>query len=297
MRQQQPCTLVKSLDDLSSMREAPGPLQTHGSVCFGGAILSPQSQQIQHVVFLRTVGPHHVRDWVGELALSQVIEEAFLSSHLRRKISAGVGELKGVGAPLYLLIAHVLQIVQDLEDQTDHVDQFCDFDFHWTHGLQQSQDQSEQTSGLIKDHLQVVCFGRRLDCVPPDEFHALPSVEVHHLLVEDSHRFRPVREVEQVLLGFEVDVICRIDRLGDSEDFVRRRQAAAQLGAILDVVDPANVSNNRQWRGSRTYSKEALCIMVTVSAMMWLEASSTWNQWLKASMNCLRISFPGIDAT
>ena len=44
------------------------------------------------------------------------------------------------------------------------------------------------------------------------------------------------------------------------------------------------------------YSRDAVCIIVTVRAMISHDCSSTRNQTLNACINCLRISFPGSDA-
>lgn len=106
--------------------------------------------------------------------------------------------------------------------------------------------------------------------------------------------------LEKVLLGLKVDVVGGVDGLGDAVDLMGGGETAAELGVVLDVVDAGEGMSWKEeggGRGGLTYSSEALCSIVTVSAMMLLDTSSTWNQWLRAFNSCRRIPLPGMAAT
>lgn len=107
--------------------------------------------------------------------------------------------------------------------------------------------------------------------------------------------------LEEVLLGLKVDVVGGVDGLGDAVDLMGGGETTAELGVVLDVVDAGEGMSREEegggGEGGGTYSSEALCIMLTVSAMMLLDTSSTWNQWLRAFNSCRRIPLPGMEAT
>lgn len=74
--------------------------------------------------------------------------------------------------------------------------------------------------------------------VAPVKLHSLAAVQVQELFVEDEERLGPVLELSELILGFEVDVVGRVDGLGDAVDFVSGEIAAALFGFVFDVVDP-----------------------------------------------------------
>jgi hypothetical protein len=61
-------------------------------------------------------------------------------------------------------------------------------------------------------------------------------MQVQQLLGEDLDELGVVH-AQQVLQGFEVDVIGRVDGLRGAEDGVRDGDAAAQERGVFDVVD------------------------------------------------------------
>lgn len=62
-------------------------------------------------------------------------------------------------------------------------------------------------------------------------------MEVYHFIVEYRDCRRPVAQAKEQFLCLEVDLVGRVDGLGCTVDFVSAGHAAAEFGAVLDVVD------------------------------------------------------------
>lgn len=62
-------------------------------------------------------------------------------------------------------------------------------------------------------------------------------MEVYHFIVEYRDCLRPDAQAKEQFLCLEVDVVGRVDGLSCTVDFVGAGHAAAEFGAVLDVVD------------------------------------------------------------
>jgi hypothetical protein len=141
-------------------------------------------------------------------------------------------------------------------------------------------------------HLEVIRFGWTGEAVSPEEVHSLAAVQVEQFFGEDLDGAGVVERGE-LLEGEEVDVVGRVDCLGDTEDAVCDGFASAEEGGVFDVVYSAERQIFLGKVGRMTYSRLEVCSMPTTLVMMASLSSGTLNQALNAATNCARISFPG----
>lgn len=155
-------------------------------------------------------------DGEGELALGQILAHALVAAVLARR--------------------QVHVVVADLEDEANDVDQGHAIKAGGRFCLHELDSETEQAARLVADHLEVVILGGAGEGVSPEEVHTLTTVQVDKLLSEHGDGFL-VSKALDLLEGGEVDVVGRVDGLGDAEDVVGDGEATAQLGGVLDVVD------------------------------------------------------------
>ena len=93
----------------------------------------------------------------------------------------------------------------------------------------------EQTSSLPVDHHLVLLLRGTGEVVPPVDLHALPTVELQHLLTEDCDGLR-VSQLQDLLQADEHDVGGAVYGAGLSIDEVSTWLSSPQDGAVLDIV-------------------------------------------------------------
>ena len=93
----------------------------------------------------------------------------------------------------------------------------------------------EQTPSLPVDHHLVLLLRGTGEVVPPVDLHALPPVELQHLLTEDCDRLR-VSQLQDLLQADEHDVGGAVYGAGLSIDEMSTWLASPQDGAVLDVI-------------------------------------------------------------
>lgn len=64
-------------------------------------------------------------------------------------------------------------------------------------------------------------------------------MQIEKLFVEDDKGVRPVGQFPKLILGFEIDVIGRVDGLCDAIYLMCRERTTAMLRFIFNVIDPA----------------------------------------------------------
>lgn len=186
-------------------------------------------QNIQEHHILR-LGADAVDDGEGEFALSEILAEAFVLRVFWRR--------------------EILVVVADLEDYADEVDEgyavsvvgemllACNSWGRMRIGgenvlqtfalcLHELHCQSEKTSCLIPHHLEIIILARACQCIPPEQIHALSSMQIQQFLRVDGDRLG-VLQLLQLLQSNKVDIIRRVDRLCRSEDAVGNRKSSAQ---------------------------------------------------------------------
>ena len=95
--------------------------------------------------------------------------------------------------------------------------------------LHEPNDESEQASGLVRDHAQVLLFRRSLEAVSPKQIHALAEMKIQELLVVDFADGSLMRKLHQILLGKEVHVVGTVDGLRLAKDIVCNRESAPEF--------------------------------------------------------------------
>lgn len=94
-----------------------------------------------------------------------------------------------------------------------------------------------------------------------------------------------VGEGGERLQRLEVDVVGRVDGLGDAEDGVGDGYAAAEERRIFDVVDAGTGQLKSENGELETYSKLAVWSMPTTFVMTAKLSSGTLSHWLKDPMS------------
>lgn len=64
-------------------------------------------------------------------------------------------------------------------------------------------------------------------------------MQIEKLFIKDNERLGPIRQLSKPILGFEVDIIGRVDGLSDAKYLMRSRSATTLFGFVLNVINPA----------------------------------------------------------
>ncbi len=102
--------------------------------------------------------------------------------------------------------------------------------------LHQLNCQPEQSSRLVPHHLEIVIFRRTGQGIAPEEIHSLSAMEVEEFLGVNLDG-AGIMQLMKFTQRAEVDIVGRIQGLGDAEDAVRYWDAASEDGGVLHVVD------------------------------------------------------------
>lgn len=167
------------------MRKAPCAPHILHSIPLHLFILRLLLQNTQQLVITR-VGANTVNNRERELALGQVLAQPLIARVCR--------------------IRQIEIVVADLENQAHDVHQGDAVLSRRALGLHQFHGESEETSCLVADHLEVFVLGWAGEGVAPEEIHALATVEVEQFFDVDVDRNRVV-ELLDFLQGEEVDVV------------------------------------------------------------------------------------------
>ena len=177
------------------------------------------------------VGANAVNDGKGEFALGQILAHTLIL---------------GVGG-----VCQVQVIIADLENQSHDIHQSHTVFAGRALRLHELDRQSEKTTGLVPDHLQVLVLGGAGKRVAPEKIHPLAAVQIQKLFHVDVDGSRTA-QLLHLLQGQEVDIVGRVDRLRSAEDVVRHGDTATQNRRVLDVVNPEEKGHGQRERQGGT---------------------------------------------
>ena len=122
-----------------------------------------------------------------------------------------------------------------LEVEAQHLSEVSKILLRLREKLHKSDRQVEQSPSLPVDHFFVFFLSGAGEVVPPVDLHPLASVELQHLLSEDSDSVL-VSELEDFLQPYEHHVGGAVDGAGLTVDQVGAGLASPQDGAVLYIV-------------------------------------------------------------
>lgn len=155
-----PRALDEDLEHLARVVEASGRLHVGDGVALDlgvGGLLLENADELE----VGRVGANAVDDGEGEFALGQVFAHALVVAVF-------------LGREVHIVVA-------DLKDEADEVDEGHAVDAGLGLCLHELDAQTEEATGLVAHHLEVVLLGGAGEGVSPEEIHALAAVEVDEL--------------------------------------------------------------------------------------------------------------------
>lgn len=125
-----------------------------------------------------------------------------------------------------------------MKHQAEQIGQWHQIHLRSANSLHQTDPKPEEAAGFVGYHEQILVFRRRRRCFPPENVHALASMQIHQFLVEDvDHGARYFPETEQLFLRQEIRVVGTVDGQSDAIDGMGGRSPTAKPGSVLDVID------------------------------------------------------------